>query len=189
LLTIYIVQFSDVASLLRTYQLWMDDLYPRAKFTDAMAIIEKLGHTKNMQRLRSEWINENRQAALMENDSDPEHLSATAHPGTGEKPHNGEAEESNASQHAGHGEHTERNTDDTEPAEQQGSGSPARAPDMDELDQLLAGEAETDVQLRETRRNSSTSVAGLNATTTMSGALAVETFDDDEDAMRDLGFW
>lgn len=40
------------------YQLWLDDLYPRAKFADGLAIIEKLGHTKRMQTMRREWINE-----------------------------------------------------------------------------------------------------------------------------------
>lgn len=40
------------------YQLWLDDLYPRAKFADGLAIIEKLGHKKRMQIMRREWINE-----------------------------------------------------------------------------------------------------------------------------------
>lgn len=40
------------------YQLWLDDLYPRAKFADALAIIEKLGHQKRIQTMRREWINE-----------------------------------------------------------------------------------------------------------------------------------
>ena len=40
------------------YQLWLDDLYPRAKFADALAIIEKLGHTKRMQVMRKAWIDE-----------------------------------------------------------------------------------------------------------------------------------
>ena len=40
------------------YQLWLDDLYPRAKFVDGLAIIEKLGHTKRLQTMRKEWINE-----------------------------------------------------------------------------------------------------------------------------------
>ena len=40
------------------YQLWLDDLYPRAKFADGLAMIEKLGHTKRMQTMRREWINE-----------------------------------------------------------------------------------------------------------------------------------
>lgn len=40
------------------YQLWLDDLYPRAKFADGLTIIEKLGHTRRMQTMRREWINE-----------------------------------------------------------------------------------------------------------------------------------
>ncbi|KAL9122056.1 MAG: hypothetical protein Q9187_001392 [Circinaria calcarea] len=51
-------EYSDVARLLNLYQLWLDDLYPRAKFADGLAIIEKLGHTKRMQIMRREWINE-----------------------------------------------------------------------------------------------------------------------------------
>lgn len=47
-----------MARLLNVYQLWLDDLYPRAKFADGLAIIEKLGHTKRMQTMRQEWINE-----------------------------------------------------------------------------------------------------------------------------------
>ena len=44
--------------LLNTYQLWLDDLFPKAKFADGLAIIEKLGHTKRMQTMRREWIHE-----------------------------------------------------------------------------------------------------------------------------------
>ncbi|MCJ1468696.1 chromosome segregation in meiosis- protein [Pseudocyphellaria aurata] len=51
-------EYSDVARLLSVYQLWLDALYPRAKFADGLAIIEKLGHTKRMQTMRREWINE-----------------------------------------------------------------------------------------------------------------------------------
>lgn len=51
-------EYSDVARLLNVYQLWLDDLYPRAKFADGLAIIEKLGHTKRMQTMRRELINE-----------------------------------------------------------------------------------------------------------------------------------
>lgn len=49
-----------MAHLLNTYQLWLDALYPRAKFADGLAIIEKLGHTKKMQLLRRDWINESK---------------------------------------------------------------------------------------------------------------------------------
>ena len=47
-----------MARLLNAYQLWLDDLYPRAKFADGLAIIEKLGHTKRIQTMRREWIQE-----------------------------------------------------------------------------------------------------------------------------------
>lgn len=49
-----------MARLLNTYQLWLDALYPRAKFADGLTIIEKLGHTKKLQSLRRDWINESK---------------------------------------------------------------------------------------------------------------------------------
>lgn len=52
------LQFSDAARLLTLYQLWLDDLFPRAKFADGLAIIEKLGHSKRIQTMRREWIEE-----------------------------------------------------------------------------------------------------------------------------------
>lgn len=51
-------QFSDAARILNFYQLWLDDLFPRAKFADGLAIIEKLGHSKRMQTMRREWIDD-----------------------------------------------------------------------------------------------------------------------------------
>ncbi|RAK98037.1 Chromosome segregation in meiosis protein 3 [Aspergillus ibericus CBS 121593] len=51
-------KFSDAARLLNFYQLWLDDLYPRAKFADGLAMIEKLGHSKRLQTMRREWIEE-----------------------------------------------------------------------------------------------------------------------------------
>lgn len=51
-------QFSDVARMLNMYQLWLDDLFPKAKFADGLAIIEKLGHKKRLQVMRKEWIDE-----------------------------------------------------------------------------------------------------------------------------------
>ena len=53
--------------LLNLYQLWLDELYPRAKFADGLAIIEKLGHTKRMQTMRREWINEGKPRERLEN--------------------------------------------------------------------------------------------------------------------------
>ncbi|KAF2396209.1 Swi3-domain-containing protein [Trichodelitschia bisporula] len=75
-------EFSDVALLLRTYQLWLDELYPRAKFADGLAMIEKLGHSKRLQIMRKEWIDEGKaRASANEDDAEPSHLSATVNPG------------------------------------------------------------------------------------------------------------
>ncbi|KAJ5929697.1 hypothetical protein N7454_006647 [Penicillium verhagenii] len=65
-------QFSDATRLLNFYQLWLDDLYPRAKFSDGLAMIEKLGHTKRIQTMRREWIDEEKRK-VFERDM-PEYL-------------------------------------------------------------------------------------------------------------------
>ncbi|KAJ5824397.1 hypothetical protein N7447_006737 [Penicillium robsamsonii] len=51
-------EFKDAARLLNFYQLWLDDLFPRAKFADGLTMIEKLGHSKRIQAKRREWIDE-----------------------------------------------------------------------------------------------------------------------------------
>ncbi|KAL8849302.1 MAG: hypothetical protein Q9221_005712 [Calogaya cf. arnoldii] len=51
-------EYRDLARLLNIYQLWLDDLYPRAKFADGLVMIEKLGHKKRIQTMRREWIHE-----------------------------------------------------------------------------------------------------------------------------------
>jgi replication fork protection complex subunit Csm3/Swi3 len=43
---------------LNYYQLWLDNLYPRAKFADGLQLVEKAGHSKRMQTMRKEWIDE-----------------------------------------------------------------------------------------------------------------------------------
>lgn len=51
-------EFSDISRLLNTYQLWLDDLYPRAKFRDALTMVEKVGHSKRMQVMRKAWLDD-----------------------------------------------------------------------------------------------------------------------------------
>lgn len=46
--------------MLNLYQLWLDDLYPKAKFKDGLMMVEKLGHTKRMQVSRRAWIDESK---------------------------------------------------------------------------------------------------------------------------------
>lgn len=60
-----------MARLLNTYQLWLDDLYPRAKFTDALSMVEKLGHKKRMQVMRKAWIDEGKPKPVDDSSDDP----------------------------------------------------------------------------------------------------------------------
>jgi replication fork protection complex subunit Csm3/Swi3 len=53
-------EFGDAERLLSFYQLWLDDLFPKARFLDALAMVEKAGHKKRMAAARMEWINEGR---------------------------------------------------------------------------------------------------------------------------------
>ncbi|EPS36520.1 hypothetical protein H072_9953 [Dactylellina haptotyla CBS 200.50] len=51
-------ELSDIGRLLKFYQIWADNLYPKAQFRDAINIIEKLGSSRGMQRRREDWITE-----------------------------------------------------------------------------------------------------------------------------------
>ena len=57
-------EFTDMARLLSYYQLWLDNLYPRAKFADGLQLIEKVGHSRRMQVMRKEWIDERKPGYL-----------------------------------------------------------------------------------------------------------------------------
>jgi replication fork protection complex subunit Csm3/Swi3 len=63
------IQYSDASRLLAFYQLWLDDLFPKARFLDALAMVEKTGHKKRMQAMRMEWINEGRPRSSVHEDS------------------------------------------------------------------------------------------------------------------------
>ncbi|KAK8102114.1 replication fork protection component Swi3-domain-containing protein [Apiospora sp. TS-2023a] len=65
-------EFSDTARLLSFYQLWLDDLFPKAKFLDALAMIEKTGHTRHMQMERIGWINEGKPKPPRDTDDEDE---------------------------------------------------------------------------------------------------------------------
>lgn len=68
------MQYSDVARLLSTYQLWLDDLFPKAKFADGLTIIEKLGHSRRLQVMRKEWIDEGKPKSAASDSSDDEEI-------------------------------------------------------------------------------------------------------------------
>ncbi|KXX72909.1 Chromosome segregation in meiosis protein 3 [Madurella mycetomatis] len=59
-------EFSDAARLLSFYQEWLDDLFPKATFLDALAMVEKAGHKTTMRNARMQWIDESRPKATFE---------------------------------------------------------------------------------------------------------------------------
>ncbi|KAG6052136.1 hypothetical protein E4U39_003758 [Claviceps sp. Clav50 group G5] len=63
-------EFSDAARLLSFYQIWLDDLFPKAKFLDALAMVEKLGHKKQIVVARNEILNEGKPKAQDDQDDD-----------------------------------------------------------------------------------------------------------------------
>lgn len=71
-------QFSDAARLLSFYQEWLDDLFPKATFLDALAMAEKAGHKTTMRSARQQWIEEGKPRSAAA-DEDEEHLVYQAH--------------------------------------------------------------------------------------------------------------
>jgi replication fork protection complex subunit Csm3/Swi3 len=49
--------------------LWLDDLFPKARFLDALAMVEKTGHKRQLQAMRMEWINEGKPRSSVHEDS------------------------------------------------------------------------------------------------------------------------
>lgn len=50
--------------------MWLDDLFPKAKFLDALAMVEKAGHKKRVMSARTDFINEGRPKDSVEEDDD-----------------------------------------------------------------------------------------------------------------------
>lgn len=138
-------EFSDISKLLNTYQLWLDDLFPRAKFRDALAIVEKVGHSKRMQVTRKAWLDEtkpHRRDASPEKADDDFLMSGTL------PDDNGQAQQSSAA--GGTDEEAvfgARNPDILSQGTGQGAAGSNGTPDDDELDALLA-ENESDASIK-----------------------------------------
>lgn len=64
------MQFSDAARLLSFYQEWLDDLFPKATFLDALAMVEKTGHKTVIKTERMKWIDEGKPKSSIEDDDD-----------------------------------------------------------------------------------------------------------------------
>ena len=124
--------------MLNMYQLWLDDLYPRAKFADGLAMIEKLGHTKRIQYMRKEWINEGKPKPVDESDTDE----PTATVSATERPID-TMEGVETTEAVGHGEPlAQKRGSSQHPSDVTATRVDAVEPDEDELDALLAEEAE-----------------------------------------------
>ncbi|KAJ9654873.1 chromosome segregation in meiosis- protein [Neophaeococcomyces mojaviensis] len=63
-------ELSDAARLLNYYQIWLDNLYPRAKFADALQLVERAGHNKKLQVMRKAWIDEGKPGYVRREDLD-----------------------------------------------------------------------------------------------------------------------
>ncbi|KAL2136539.1 hypothetical protein VTI74DRAFT_3084 [Chaetomium olivicolor] len=59
-------EFDDARRLLSFYQEWLDDLFPKATFLDALAMVEKTGHKTTMRNARLKWIDEGKPRAAAE---------------------------------------------------------------------------------------------------------------------------
>lgn len=80
------MQWSDTARLLSMYQLWLDDLFPKAKFLDALAMVEKTGHSKRVRLARMEMINEGRPRSSMPDFDDADLFGETEDRDTADAP-------------------------------------------------------------------------------------------------------
>ncbi|PFH57045.1 hypothetical protein XA68_15590 [Ophiocordyceps unilateralis] len=61
-------EFADAERLLAFYQFWLDDLFPKARFLDALAMVEKAGHKKAVIKARTELIEEGKPRDRQEDD-------------------------------------------------------------------------------------------------------------------------
>lgn len=142
--------------MLNTYQLWLDDLFPKAKFADGLAILEKVGHKKRLKVMRQEWINEDKpkpqdsdhsddDGDFVMNDARPEITSNGAETRQPEdqsrdetdQPRNNTAQETESESH-GLDDETLYGRPDPAPAADAGGEATGDRPEKDELDQLLA---------------------------------------------------
>ena len=199
-------EFSDMSRLLNTYQLWLDDLFPRFKFKDALTDVEKVGHSKRMQVTRRGWLDATKPR---QKDPSPERedevVMSGALPATA----------------SGEDGANDPDSDDEQMFGQSLSNTEVQndAPDDDDLDALLAessndgpvmniaptqrskgpfeeDEADEDdldaLLAEEPSMAASTSVAGGGQSS--DGANKIQTslddeFADEEEAMADMGMW
>ena len=200
--------------LLNLYQLWLDDLFPKAKFADGLALIEKLGHSKRMQVMRREWIDSEKPKPA-EPEAEPEddefedidrtndseetraqHVAGNGQHGDDNGPSGNDFEHTSDGNGAGNWSHADNDDDlyampewqkEQRPLGRSGEGAmpekPPADPDEDELDALLAEDAEGAV---EAAGNKST-FGGLGERPRRGGLEPGEREVDDKDATDAMG--
>ena len=127
-------EFSDISRLLNTYQLWLDDLHPRAKFKDALTDVEKVGHTKRMQVTRRAWLDATKpQLRDASPEKDEDFVMSGALPNTGTR-----EDDTNAAEEEDDPVIGDSLTQQDTQNDSSRSNDANNAPDDDELDALLA---------------------------------------------------
>ena len=146
-------EYTDITTLLNMYQLWLDDLYPKAKFRDGLAMIEKVGHTKRMQVTRRGWLDATKP---YRREDSPERIGdVQMSGGLGDAGGEDEAERRVGAQTGEDGDTANRAPQEESGAAGQGIGGDD-APEDDELDALLnenkGGDAPADTAPRKAAR-------------------------------------
>ncbi|KAI9673385.1 MAG: chromosome segregation in meiosis- protein [Caeruleum heppii] len=190
-------EYTDAARLLAHYQLWLDALYPKARFADGLSIIEKLGHSRRMQTMRREWIDEGK-PRLAPEDLDDDALDATDLPVPSSAPSElpgGEATMHRPSTPIPSGRDDEDlysgtptvvrpRHDDTDPSEEAHEGEDEDLAPDDELDVLLAEDAARGLD------NERQVLGDTAKEVTISQGQNEDGFEDDMEAMAELdGMW
>lgn len=131
-------EYADITTLLNMYQLWLDDLYPKAKFKDGLVMVEKVGHSKRMQITRRAWL-----------DSTKPHQSEDSPERIGELEMSGGLGNADAEGEGGRGVDDEQEDISGDLAQREGcrpekdSSGHESAPEDDELDALMNENAGT----------------------------------------------
>ncbi|KAK5108943.1 hypothetical protein LTR62_007658 [Meristemomyces frigidus] len=113
-------EFSDIGRLLGMYQLWSDDMFPKAKFRDGIKMIENLGRGKRMGVMRRSWMDGTKARAR---ESSMERVGNADAPGGS----------------LGSGEHGDGGLAAQAGAHNDNAGAADDIPGDDELDDLMAG--------------------------------------------------
>lgn len=196
-------EFTDIANLLSMYQLWLDDLFPKAKFRDALGMVEAVGHKKRLQVMRKAWIDETKPFRNNETTVEEEEVRMNGGlPGDTGRGADAEAEEVGVSGVVTAAQPTSTDAPDDDEldallaentnattTQKASQPPPKRGPfeeediDDDELEALLAEEPEANTVAKQA------SAPMSNDKATGRTPPREDDFADEEDAMADMDLW